>query len=115
MVNVNTDDDFRAVGLENMAEGTAVASARRQPVAGSWDELAGVIAEFDLVPAFAPALERVLAMISTTGSSGSELVAAIESDTGLTVAVLRRAQTVRVRRPIANVPDAIAALSPAGR
>ena len=39
-------------------------------------------------------------------------MAAIESDTGLTVAVLRRAQTVGARRPIANVPDAIAALSP---
>jgi putative nucleotidyltransferase with HDIG domain len=90
----------------------STASDRRQPVAGSWDELAGVIAEFDLVPAFAPALERVLAAISTTGSSGGELVAAIESDTGLTVAVLRRAQTVGARRPIANVPDAIAALSP---
>jgi putative nucleotidyltransferase with HDIG domain len=83
----------------------------RQPAGGSWDELAGVIADFDLVPAFAPALERVLAAISTTGSSGGELVAAIESDTGLTVAVLRRAQTVAARRPIANVPDAIAALS----
>jgi putative nucleotidyltransferase with HDIG domain len=87
-------------------------SDRRQPVAVSWNGLAGSIAEFDLVPAFAPALERVLAAISTTGSSGGELVAAIESDTGLTVAVLRRAQTVGARRPIANVPDAIAALSP---
>jgi putative nucleotidyltransferase with HDIG domain len=83
----------------------------RQPAAGSWDELAGVIAEFDLVPAFAPALERVLTAISTPGSSGSELVAAIESDTGLTVAVLRRAQAVATRRPIANVPDALAALT----
>ena len=83
----------------------------REPATGSWDELAGVIAEFDLVPAFAPALERVLATISTPGSSGSELVAAIESDTGLTVAVLRRAQSVVPRRPIANVPEALAALS----
>ena len=83
----------------------------RQPAAGSWDELAGVIAEFDLVPAFAPALERVLAAISTPGSSEGELVAAIESDTGLTVAVLRRAQAVVPRRPIANVPEALAALS----
>src|ERR1700727_1346488 len=70
------------------------ASDRRQPVAGSWDELAGVIAEFDLVPAFAPALERVLAAISTTGGSAGELVAAIESGTRLNAAVLRRAQTV---------------------
>ena len=40
-------------------------------------------------------------------------MAAIESDTGLTVAVLRRAQDVAGRRRIANVADAVAALGPA--
>jgi putative nucleotidyltransferase with HDIG domain len=83
----------------------------RRPAGGSWEELTGVIAEFDVVPAFAPALERVLAAISTPDGPRAELVAGIESDTGLTVAVLRRAQTVAARRPIANVPDAIATLS----
>lgn len=87
------------------------ARVRRDP--GGRPELARAMAEFDVVPAFAPASERVLAAITTPGISVGEVVAAIESDIGLTVAVLRRAQTVAVRRPIANVPDAVDALSPA--
>ena len=69
--------------------------------------LTEAIEELDLVPAFAPAYERVLA-----GATGGELVAAIESDTGLTVAVLRRAQDVSTQQPIANISDAVAALTP---
>lgn len=76
--------------------------------------LVSAIAEFGVVPAFAPAYERVLAATETDGVSGGELVAAIESDTGLTVAVLRQAQTVGGRRQIANVADAVAALGPPG-
>ena len=75
-------------------------------------DLAGAIAEFDRLPAFAPAYERVLAAAAGNSPSASELVEAIESDTGLTLAVLRRAQTVRVGRPIANVADAVVALGP---
>ena len=64
-------------------------------------DLTGAIAEFDVIPALAPACDRILAAT----------VSAIESDTGLTVAVLRRAQATTGKRPIANVPDAVAALS----
>ena len=78
-------------------------------------DLTTAIEEFDVVPAFAPADERVRAAAGATDrNSGGELVATIESDTGLTVAVLRRAQTVGGRRPIANVADAVVALGPAG-
>jgi putative nucleotidyltransferase with HDIG domain len=73
-------------------------------------DLAAAIAEFDLLPAFAPAYERVLAAAATDSGTAGELVEAIESDTGLTLAVLQRAQTVRVGRPIANVADAVVAL-----
>jgi putative nucleotidyltransferase with HDIG domain len=55
----------------------------------------------------------VLAATTADGTTGGDLVAAIESDTGLTVAILRRAQSVQTRTPIANVADAVAALSPA--
>jgi putative nucleotidyltransferase with HDIG domain len=75
--------------------------------------LTDAIEELDVVPVFAPAQERVLAATTTDGATGGELVAAIESDTGLTVAILRRAQDASTRRPIANVADAVAALSPA--
>jgi putative nucleotidyltransferase with HDIG domain len=77
-------------------------------------DLMSAISEFDVVPALAPAHEQLLAGIAAGNTTGGELVAAVESDTGLTVAVLRAAQTVTSRRPIANVADAVAALGPAG-
>ena len=72
--------------------------------------LAG-LARFDVLPAFGPAVERVL-MATESGreGAGGDVVAALESDTGLTVAVLRAAQARPTRRPIANVGDAVAAL-----
>jgi putative nucleotidyltransferase with HDIG domain len=73
------------------------------------------IEEFDVVPAYAPAHERVRAAAGASDrGGGGELVATIESDAGLTVAVLRRAQAVAGRRRIANVADAVAALGPTG-
>jgi len=79
---------------------------------GRRSRVASAIEELDVVPAFAPAFERVLAATASDGATGGELVAAIESDTGLTIAILRRAQAAASRRPIANVADAVAALSP---
>jgi putative nucleotidyltransferase with HDIG domain len=70
------------------------------------------IEEFDVIPALAPAYERVVTATATGDITGGDLVAAIESDTGLTVAVLRQAQNVAGRRRIANVADAVAALGP---
>ena len=75
-------------------------------------DLSSAIAELDVIPAFAPACERVTALTATDKIIRIGLVEAIEGDTGLTIAVLRRAQSVVVRRPIANVADAVAALSP---
>jgi putative nucleotidyltransferase with HDIG domain len=74
--------------------------------------LTDAIEELDDVPVFAPAYERVLVATAGDAATGGELVAAIESDTGLTVAVLRRAQAVGSRHPIGNVADAVAALTP---
>jgi putative nucleotidyltransferase with HDIG domain len=54
----------------------------------------------------------VLVTMATPGASRGEIVAGIESDTGLTIAMLRRAQTVRSRRRAANVSDAVVALTP---
>ncbi|MHB1570328.1 MAG: HD domain-containing phosphohydrolase, partial [Solirubrobacteraceae bacterium] len=77
------------------------------------DVLISAVQEFDVVPAFEPAVERALAALGTQGRSQGELVATIESDTGLTIAILRRAQAVSARVPLANVPDALAALTSA--
>lgn len=86
--------------------------AREWPREPGRHDLAHAIAGFDVVAAFAPACEQALAATDPGSSTACEIVAAIESDTGLTVAVLRKAQTVARRSPIASVPDAIAALSP---
>lgn len=77
-------------------------------------DLRDAISEFDVVPALAPAYERVLAATASERTVVGELVAAVESDTGLTIAVLRRAQSVARKPPIANVADAVVALGSAG-
>jgi putative nucleotidyltransferase with HDIG domain len=108
-----TDGEGR-VAARGASGGSVVDGDRpsgRNPRGGRRD-LTKAIAELDVVPAFAPAYERVLALTATESSSRGELVAAIEGDTGLTIAVLRRAQPVGVRRTIANVADAVAVLSP---
>ncbi len=70
------------------------------------------LAELEVLPAFGPAYERALSAISSGDASGrSELTAAIESDLGLTVMLLRRAQEVPGRDPVASVADAVAALT----
>ncbi len=75
-------------------------------------ELSTAIAEFGVVPAFGPACERVLAAVTfATPAERGDLVAAIESDTGITVAVLRRAQALGRGAPVANVADAVGLLT----
>jgi putative nucleotidyltransferase with HDIG domain len=75
-------------------------------------DLRTALARFDVVPAFAPACERALAAADAPGPDGrSALVRAIEGDIGLTVAVLRRAQSRGSQAGITNVVDAVAALT----
>ncbi len=77
-------------------------------------DLTKAIAEFDVVPVLAPAYEQVLAATAPDGSVRGELLTSVvESDTGLTVAVMRRAQALG-KQPIANVADAVHALGPEG-
>lgn len=74
-------------------------------------DLRSALARFDVVPAFAPACERALAAPPANAAArGSALVRAIESDIGLTVAVLRRAQAVAGQAEVANVTDAVTLL-----
>jgi putative nucleotidyltransferase with HDIG domain len=74
---------------------------------GEAKNLQVAILELDMVPVSALAHQRVMDALAT---GGSELVSAIESDIGLTVATLRRAQDAKARRPVASVPDAVAVL-----
>ena len=74
-------------------------------------ELRSAIAEFEAVPAFEPAVQRVLAAVAFTAPLGDvDLASAIESDMGLTVAILRAAQ-MRSQVPVATVPTALAVLA----
>jgi putative nucleotidyltransferase with HDIG domain len=87
--------------------------SRIEPGKQDEDPLVVAVSEFDVVLAFAPAVERALATIGTQGSTDGELVAAIESDIGLTLAVLRRAQGAAAQKAIVSVPDALNVLTPA--
>jgi putative nucleotidyltransferase with HDIG domain len=69
-----------------------------------------VLAHVQELPAFIPACDHALAALDAGNAGFTDLISAIESDTGLTVAVLRRAQRLTRRRPIANVPEAAAKL-----
>jgi DNA-binding CsgD family transcriptional regulator/HD-like signal output (HDOD) protein len=76
------------------------------------NDLERAIDDVGHIPAFGPAAERALGTLSFGNMIGrSELIAAIDTDIGLAVAVLRRAQAGESRRPIASVSDAVAALS----
>jgi HD-GYP domain-containing protein (c-di-GMP phosphodiesterase class II)/DNA-binding CsgD family transcriptional regulator len=74
--------------------------------------LAASLARCAVLPAFTPALERLLLACEDPSSERArdDALAAIESDIGLSVSVLRAAQGA-TRRPITNVADALRALS----
>jgi len=75
-------------------------------------DLRGALARFDVVPAFGPACERILAAPPAATADGRPaLVKAIESDIGLTLAILRRAQEVSDQATITNVADAVVVLT----
>jgi putative nucleotidyltransferase with HDIG domain len=92
----------------------AVAAPSPKSTGDRSHRLQDAIADFDVVPVLAPAYERILEATASERTLGGELVAAVESDTGLTVAVLRSAQPLARSRPIVNVADAVAALGVAG-
>jgi putative nucleotidyltransferase with HDIG domain len=86
---------------------------RAQRAPGALD-LTAVLEELEVVPALAPAHERLLAVADAEDATGGDLVAAIEDDVGLTVAVLRHAQGGGRKRRVTNISDAVAALGVAG-
>ena len=94
------------------ASGAArLAPRARPPRALNWQR---AMAELEIIPAFGPARERALAAIATGAEAqDGELVGTIESDLGLTVALLRQAQAERRSQPVASVSDALAVLGPA--
>lgn len=99
----------RAPGTQVQA--SAVIRDRAAPrVAGHRRDLRGAIERFEVLAAFGPARDRVLSETAGVSRHGDgDLVAAVESDIGLTVAVLRRAHVAD--SSITSVSDAVAALT----
>jgi HD-GYP domain-containing protein (c-di-GMP phosphodiesterase class II)/DNA-binding CsgD family transcriptional regulator len=91
---------------EGHRRGQESAPVSRRPERAA--ELNAAIAELEVLPVFGPAAERALYAASLASPLGrSDLVAAIESDVGLTVAVLRLAQ-VQAQGAVSGVADAVA-------
>lgn len=100
----------RAVPAVADESGDSPARPRRQ-TSVRVRELRSAMTEFDAVPAFGPAIERTLSAAAFGGPlGGDELVSAIESDIGITVAILRAAQR-RTGDPFGSVPEAVALLT----
>ncbi len=112
VVALSKDASRRAPSAENPALPSARPRLARDSVGPS--ALKTAILEFNVVPVLAQAWERLSGVIESDKSTGGDLVVAIETDIGLTVAVLRAAQTRSGRRPINNVPDAVAVLGAEG-
>jgi putative nucleotidyltransferase with HDIG domain len=84
--------------------------ARRPSGPGGLKE---AVERLETVPAFGPAVDRVVATTSGSGYVDRiEMIAAIESDTGLTVAVLRAARAKSERARMRGVEDAAEKLTP---
>jgi putative nucleotidyltransferase with HDIG domain len=109
-VLAGTSDRMLVANGNNDARTSTRVGPRIKRPGGDRGDLMTAIEELEVVPVFAPAYERLAAAV-TDDTSGGGVVAAIESDTGLTVAVLRRAQSAPSRRPIKNVADAVDALT----
>lgn len=85
------------------------AAVSRSPTGAG--QLRAAIAELDVIPVFGPACERALSA-AAFGGADAELVSSIESDIGLTVAVLRLAGR-RGGAAATSVSSAVAVLGPA--
>jgi putative nucleotidyltransferase with HDIG domain len=103
----------RGTDVPHAAGAGLVTGSGVRPVRGQAPrvDLAGALADFDVVPVFAPAYDQLQAAIGDARSTVGAIIAATEGDTGLTIAVLRKAQAVAGRRGIASVSAAVEALS----
>jgi putative nucleotidyltransferase with HDIG domain len=76
--------------------------------------LAGVVEELDVIPALAPAHDRLLAVTEAASATAGEIATAVEDDVGLTIAVLRRVHPPGSKETIVTIPEAVSALGAAG-
>jgi putative nucleotidyltransferase with HDIG domain len=77
-------------------------------------DLRSAIQQTDVIPAFATAHERLIGAAAAEDNTSAEMVGAIETDTGLTLAILRAAQDLPKRGGVSSVVDAVSALGTQG-
>lgn len=93
----------------------ATRHGERAPAAGYGGKLSDALARLDALPALAESRDRLLALLDEERPSVAAIVATVESDLALVIAVLRMAnQRSTGRGRIATIPDAVAALTPEG-
>ncbi|MFL5885155.1 MAG: HDOD domain-containing protein [Thermoleophilaceae bacterium] len=93
-------------------QAAAVAAAE-----GHGRRLTAAFEALEIFPALAESRNRVLRLVREEHSSGGDVVAAIESDVSLVIAVLRianRAQTHPKKGKVATIPQAVEILTPSG-
>src|SRR5438094_2087120 len=91
-------------------------AAAREAAEGHGRRLTAAFEALEAFPALAESRNRVLRLVREEHSSAGDVVAAIESDVSLVIAVLRIANRAPAakRGRIASVPDAIQLLTPSG-
>src|SRR5436190_11633645 len=84
---------------------------------GHGRRLTAAFEALEVFPALAESRNRLLRLVREEHSSGGDVVAAIESDVSLVIAVLRianRAQAAPKKGKVATVPQAVEILTPSG-
>jgi putative nucleotidyltransferase with HDIG domain len=91
-----------------------VDSARRRHNEGHGRRLTAAFEALEAFPALAESRDRILRVVRDDQASAGDLVAAVESDVALVIAVLRIANRARSakRGKLASIPKAVEALSP---
>jgi putative nucleotidyltransferase with HDIG domain len=100
-----------AAGKQSQQQAAAVAAAE-----GHGRRLTAAFEALEVFPALAESRNRLLRLVREEHSSGGDVVAAIESDVSLVIAVLRIANRAQAPKKgkVATVPQAVEILTPSG-
>ena len=108
------DPALKPVAQPERARAAAAASVRDNE--GHGRRLTAAFEALELFPALAESRNRVLRLVREQHTSAGDVVAAIESDVSLVIAVLRIANRTAAAKKtkISSVPKAVEAITPAG-
>jgi putative nucleotidyltransferase with HDIG domain len=102
--------------VPDRSSGAAAAPAQRPAAEGHGRRLTAAFEALEAFPALAESRNRVLRLVRDEHTAAGDVVAAIESDVSLVIAVLRIANRAPApkRGRISSVPEAIELLTPSG-